>query len=762
MADKNVNINLNVKTEGLKSVTDIKKEIKALEVQMSAAASAGNEKLFNELKKSAGELKNDMIDLKAQMKGADPGELLNNYVKLTQGIVGGFAAATGAMSLFGAENKTIQELEKKSAVIIQTMMGLESLRATLLDKQGKQMLKQIYDETAANIKKAASWALANPIMAIAIVATAALAAGMIYLATSTEEATDAEKLHTKTLEESNAAMTKYNEERATEITNSTVLFEALKQENISKSKRAELIKEINTSYGKYLPHLLTEKSSLNEINSAQKLVNQSIRDSIAAKIYVAKASPYIAENIQLGDLNAGYKGYLMTMRDAKKVYDDNIKAGKSHAVALNMMKATLMDAEGNVTSYVASITGGGVELKDIAEATAKYTAKVKENETAIAKNEKTADSYIQKSVDLTPKITEHKDATEGDTKAVVENTKKVEAAAASKDWFTQKVTEYTAAMNAASSVNSEEYKTAKSNLSMAQAGVDWWNAQTKAVEDNTDAKKENIEVSAGEEEEYVKPASMPGDSELELLAKEQEYQAHLDAKAEIRRSDYDRAKEEIEKQHEEGLTTATEYEEALRDIRIQKQTETYAAIENLAGVFSNTIGALQELELQNVEKGSKREKEIKKKYAIMDLTMTSIGTIANIAQGIAKGFSQMGPILGAISAIALAAQGVALVANIYSGINQIKKMADGGLITEGTSGRADDVPIMASRGEYVVNAKATAKHFNTINAINKGYADGGMVDIPQTMQTIRVINVATDTKKVIDNVVRTQNEGSLV
>ena len=40
------------------------------------------------------------------------------------------------------------------------------------------MLKQIYDETAANIKKAASWALANPIMAIAIVATAALAAGI--------------------------------------------------------------------------------------------------------------------------------------------------------------------------------------------------------------------------------------------------------------------------------------------------------------------------------------------------------------------------------------------------------------------------------------------------------------------------------------------------------------------------------------------------------------------------------------------------------
>lgn len=64
--------------------------------------------------------------------------------------------------------------------------------------------------------------------------------------------------------------------------------------------------------------------------------------------------------------------------------------------------------------------------------------------------------------------------------------------------------------------------------------------------------------------------------------------------------------------------------------------------------------------------------------------------------------------------------------------------ADGGLIggktTSGSIGRKDDVPIMASRGEFVVNADATRKHLKELIAINGGvgssgygYADGGIV-----------------------------------
>lgn len=56
--------------------------------------------------------------------------------------------------------------------------------------------------------------------------------------------------------------------------------------------------------------------------------------------------------------------------------------------------------------------------------------------------------------------------------------------------------------------------------------------------------------------------------------------------------------------------------------------------------------------------------------------------------------------------------------------------AEGGMIHGPGGGRSDDVPIMASAGEYVVNARATARNRTLLEAINAGmpaFADGGMV-----------------------------------
>lgn len=55
----------------------------------------------------------------------------------------------------------------------------------------------------------------------------------------------------------------------------------------------------------------------------------------------------------------------------------------------------------------------------------------------------------------------------------------------------------------------------------------------------------------------------------------------------------------------------------------------------------------------------------------------------------------------------------------------------GGPIIKGTTSTADDVPAMLSRGEYVVNAKATRQNRDLLENINKsglpGFAGGGMV-----------------------------------
>jgi hypothetical protein len=62
------------------------------------------------------------------------------------------------------------------------------------------------------------------------------------------------------------------------------LFNAIKTLNTGSEQRRKLIGEINSKYAEYLPKLLTEKSSLQEINTAQNLVIQGLRQKIALQM----------------------------------------------------------------------------------------------------------------------------------------------------------------------------------------------------------------------------------------------------------------------------------------------------------------------------------------------------------------------------------------------------------------------------------------------------------------------------------------------
>lgn len=82
----------------------------------------------------------------------------------------------------------------------------------------------------------------------------------------------------------NESLKEFNAELIKEKNNARLLFEALNKTKEGTEGRRKSINEINEVYGKYLPHLLSEKSSLDEINEAYKRVNKSIRENVAAKI----------------------------------------------------------------------------------------------------------------------------------------------------------------------------------------------------------------------------------------------------------------------------------------------------------------------------------------------------------------------------------------------------------------------------------------------------------------------------------------------
>lgn len=81
----------------------------------------------------------------------------------------------------------------------------------------------------------------------------------------------------------NDSMTDFNTILAKEALNLRAVFSAINRTKEGTEGRKKSIDAINTAFGKYLPNLLSEKSSLMEINAAYKLVNKSIRENAALK-----------------------------------------------------------------------------------------------------------------------------------------------------------------------------------------------------------------------------------------------------------------------------------------------------------------------------------------------------------------------------------------------------------------------------------------------------------------------------------------------
>lgn len=81
----------------------------------------------------------------------------------------------------------------------------------------------------------------------------------------------------------NDSMTDFNSILATERQHLRALFSALERTTAGTEGHRKAINEINTTYGKYLPNLLSEKSSLNEIREAYRLVNRQLMENAALK-----------------------------------------------------------------------------------------------------------------------------------------------------------------------------------------------------------------------------------------------------------------------------------------------------------------------------------------------------------------------------------------------------------------------------------------------------------------------------------------------
>ena len=109
------------------------------------------------------------------------------------------------------------------------------------------------------------------------------------------------------------------------------------------------------------------------------------------------------------------------------------------------------------------------------------------------------------------------------------------------------------------------------------------------------------------------------------------------------------------------------------------------------------------------------------KAAVLDIAATILSKAAILAL--------VAPFTGGLggAAVALGGKGTSVLGALLGGV-----FAQGGMIKKGTTGRSDNVPILASKGEYVMSADAVRSiGKNRLDNMNKTgkikYADGGII-----------------------------------
>jgi hypothetical protein len=137
MADVEKDIVLRVKSETDQAqgqFKSLKSELKSMEQQlnqMEASGQAGTE-AFKQLQQQAGKVKDQINDTKGAIKALSSDTFrLDAFAQGAQAIAGGFAAAQGAIALFGGENKAVEEAIKKTQGAMALLQGVTAITNVL-------------------------------------------------------------------------------------------------------------------------------------------------------------------------------------------------------------------------------------------------------------------------------------------------------------------------------------------------------------------------------------------------------------------------------------------------------------------------------------------------------------------------------------------------------------------------------------------------------------------------------------------------------
>lgn len=126
MANEKIEIDVLIKAaDSAKTVNELKKALKDLK---SAALDAGQgSEAFNKYTKAAALAGDRIDDVNESIRALNPDKKIGAFISLRRSIAGSFAAAIGAVGLFGDSNEDAQKAILKVQSTVAILSGIQSI-----------------------------------------------------------------------------------------------------------------------------------------------------------------------------------------------------------------------------------------------------------------------------------------------------------------------------------------------------------------------------------------------------------------------------------------------------------------------------------------------------------------------------------------------------------------------------------------------------------------------------------------------------------
>lgn len=329
-----------------------------------------NSKEYREMVVRLGQVKDAVGDVQARSKFfADDARYITGVTQAVQGLVGAFSIYQGVVALVDKEDKELQETMKRIQSLMVIMMGLQQVANTLNKDSAARVMFSVAAEKARAIQlavttraqaannvaqakgtiaaytQAGAWKVLNTVMKsnwFLAIAAAIIAVTVLMVKLSQRSAEYAQKLqeasfHSERFNEWQKEIventTKANEKYIDEKVTLDSLFKALQSTNTKQADRVKLIKEINDKYGSYLPNMLTEKSTAEDIAAAYKSIAEGMKLKLQQEIATENAKASLKAAARAGEDIRSLQNQIKWLREAKQAWDIANEAFKTEGEA---------------------------------------------------------------------------------------------------------------------------------------------------------------------------------------------------------------------------------------------------------------------------------------------------------------------------------------------------------------------------------------------------------------------------------------------